>query len=183
MNQDEQRHAEKWIAKHGVGSLPGPRRDNGESASQERSDWLSGADRGQTGATGGSRSLTSYDQFDTPEAWEDWMLDAGNPYLPLVGGSVAEATMDQLEKRARMRNVLSRLLPAHVELLFERHVRGRTLDDIAEEHFVTRQAIIKRLRVAEQDFRREFGLHWLDHVEVDQELLMQLEQRGPGGSL
>lgn len=160
----ELRSAARWIAKHGIGSLPGRRLTTGESASQERSDWLGGRDRIETGTGGSHSKFVSYGQFPTLEAWEDWMLDTGQKYVPLVGGATPSG-LEQVEKRARMAHVLSFLLPEHQELLFERHVKQRTLDDIAAEHCVTRQAIIKRLKVAEQDFKRAFGQHWNDPVD------------------
>lgn len=175
----ELRRAERFITKHGIGNLPKRRSETGESADYERSDWLGGADRIQAGVTG-RRNLVSYSQFDTLDAWENWMLDTDQGYSPLVGGATPSG-LEQVEKRARMAHVLSFMLPAHQELLFERHVRGRTLDDIAAEHFVTRQAIIKRLKVAEQDFRKFFGEHWNDPVDVNA-LLYEQEQRSTGGS-
>lgn len=98
------------------------------------------------------------------------MLAEGLNYQPLVGAGTL--TLEQLEKRARMRHVLTFMLPLHVELLMERYVvgGGRTLDDLAAEHCVTRQAIIKRLKVAEQDFRRLFAEHWNDDIDWKEQL-------------
>lgn len=160
----ELRKAERWIKKHGIGNVPGRRTEVGETDTQERSEWLGGADRISSGTGGSHSKFVSYSQFDTLEAWEDWMLTDGMRYTPLVGGATP-SSLDIIEKRARMAHVLTFLPPEHVELLFERHVRQRTLDSIAAEHYVTRQAIIKRLKVAEQDFRRAFGEHWNDPID------------------
>ena len=43
--------------------------------------------------------------------------------------------------------------PRHVDLLLRRYVESMTLDAIAAEENVTRQAIIKRLQVAEKNLR------------------------------
>lgn len=166
---EELREAQQFIEKHGVGELPGPRFANGESSDSQRSDLFGGADRANS-KTGGSHSKfvrmeVQGPGFSSDWTWEEWMQERGVDYTPLVGGSTE--TLEQLEKRARMRHVLTFMLPLHVELLMERYVvgGGRTLDDLAAEHCVTRQAIIKRLKVAEQDFRRLFAEHWNDDID------------------
>ena len=86
-------------------------------------------------------------------------------YEPLVGrlpGQPNHVTKDDLERRDRLEHVMSFLLPEHAELLLERHAERRTLDAIAKDRCVTRQAIIKRLRTAEQDFRKHFGERFND---------------------
>ena len=183
----ELRAAKRFLSKHGIGSLPGPRSPTGESAGDQRSGYFAGFDRADTGETGGRR-LVSYDGFPTLEAWEDWMVSQGHQYQPMVGGA-HPTQMEQLEKRARMKHVLSYMLPDHIELLHARHVEGRTLDDIGKEHGVSRQAIIKRLRTAEADFRRYFAEHWLDELDPEvfdleySEVEYRQTQRGPGGVL
>jgi len=158
------------VKKHGIGSLPGRRFPNGETAEPQR------IGAGGAGAEGGSssdglarkhREDVSYSWHDTLDAWEQWLIATGQSYLPLVGGAGGPTTLEQLEKRARMRHVLSFMLPMHVELLYAVHVEGRTQSDVAEEFCITQQAVSKRLAVAEQDFRREFGNHWNDDIDID----------------
>jgi predicted DNA-binding protein YlxM (UPF0122 family) len=168
----ELRRAKRWLAKHGIGSLPPKQRaETGESLEPQRSDWLAGPDRPSlpTHLRGGGRTrVVSYSWADSLEAWEEWMSEAGRAFLPVNGGG--ELTLEQVEKQARLQHVLEFLLPMHVDLLFARFAEQRTLDDIAEEFGISRQAVIKRLRVAVQDLKREIAAHWNDPLSIEEAL-------------
>ena len=165
----EHKAAQRFVEKNGVGSLPGRRLETGESATQQRV----GHEADHTSPTGSPdgdglsrphREPVSYSGFDSVEAWEDWMLDNQQWFLPMVGVAQPPATIQSLEKRSRMNHVFTFMLEQHVELLYWRHVEGMTLGAIAEQEHVTRQAIAKRLAVAEADFKRCFAAHWNDDV-------------------
>lgn len=168
--RDVRREAERFIKKHGVGGLPGRRFDNGESAERQTVGAHHG-DASRPSRDDGDdlprhhREHTSYSQFESLDAWESWLIDEGVEYAAVVGQG--HATLEQLEKRARMRHILTFLLPMHIDLLFAVHVEGRTESEVAKEFGVTQQAISKRLKVAEQDFRRAFGEHWNDPIDID----------------
>lgn len=165
--------AERWLERHGthLGNLPGRRLENGESASKQRSSLLTGefdqqAEPGDgTGGPGHRvRSIVSYDQHDTVDEWEQAVLASGSGYEPLVGRP-QQLTKLELERRERLAHVFTFLLPEHVELLLMRHEQGMTLTAMAEELCVTKQAVHARLRVAEQDFRKQYAAHYQDALD------------------
>lgn len=166
--QNERRAAQRFADKQGVGALPGRRLETGESATQQRvghdGDHEAAGGREDDGMTRRHRDTVSYSRFETMEAWEDWLLDGGHQYTPLVGSSGPEPTMDTLEKRSRMNHVFTFLQPRHVELLYWRHIEGMTLEAISRQEGVSRQAIAKRIGVAEADFKAAFAAHWNDLV-------------------
>lgn len=163
----ERRAAQRWTDKHGVGSLPGRRSETGETATRQMvghsGDSEEGGSRDEA-LPRKHRDAVSYDRFDTLAAWEDWMLDSGVSYTPLVSSAQPEPSMDSLEKRSRMNHVFTFMQPRHVELLYWRHVEGMTLEAISRQESVSRQAIAKRLAVAEADFKAAFAAHWNDLV-------------------
>lgn len=166
----ELRQAQKFIEKHGVGNLPGKRSETGESSGRQQAGgdgdyWSSGLGEAEEGdLPRRHRNTISYDSFGGLGEYEDWLLDNGKGYTPLVGSNQPQPTLLQLEKRSRMNHVFSFLLPQHVELLYWRHVEGMTLQEIADQEHVSRQAIHSRLKVAEREFRTQFAAHWNDDV-------------------
>lgn len=166
--QAELRLAQRFAEKQGVGSLPGRRSETGESATAQRVGHTSNSTdesaREGDGLARKHRDALSYSGFESMEAWEDWLLDSGQQYTPLVSGVGGHPTMDTLEKRSRMNHVFSFMDPKRVELLYWRHIEGMTLGEIAEQESVSRQAITKRLRVAEAEFKASFADHWNDDI-------------------
>ena len=164
----ERRVAQRWADKHGVGSLPGRRSETGETATQQRvgheGDSEDAAAREADGLPRKHRDTLSYSRFETMEDWEDWLLDNGQQYMPMVGSAQPEPDMDTLEKRSRMNHVFTFMLPRHVELLYWRHIEGMTLEAISRQESVSRQAIAKRVGVAEADFKAAFAAHWNDDI-------------------
>lgn len=163
----EERQAQRWVDKQGVGALPGRRTETGETAAPQRvghhGDPTQGGLR-DPDLPRKHRDDVSYDTFGSLSEYEDWLLAHGNEYLPLVSSAQGEPTLDTLEKRARMHHVLTSCDPVRVELLYRRHVEQMTLEGLAVEYGVSRQAIAKRLDVAEAEFRGAFADHWNDDV-------------------
>jgi DNA-directed RNA polymerase specialized sigma24 family protein len=71
---------------------------------------------------------------------------------PEQGAADSETVSDTVDR------ALSRMRPRDVSLLQRRFLELMTLDAIAAEEGVTRQAIIKRLKTAQDRFRREMVL-------------------------
>lgn len=163
----EHRLAERFAEKEGVGSLPGRRLETGESAHQGQVGHHGNAEA-PTGREEGMprrhRDDVSYSIFDSMEQYEDWLLDTGMNYIPLTASGHPAPTIDQLEKRARMNHVLGKLTAKQVSLLQWRHVENMTLQEIANQEGVSKQAILKRLQVAEADFKAAFAEHWNDDI-------------------
>lgn len=144
----ERRKAERWLKRHGSGS---------------RASMLSGSD---APGTAQHASIVSIDQHGTVDDWEQGMLEDGEWYLPLVGQR-QELSPDEEERRLRLEYVLQFLLPVHVELLRMRHVEQMTLEAMGREFSCSHVNIIKRLKVAEQNFRRAYGQHYEDEEALD----------------
>lgn len=85
-------------------------------------------------------------------------------HIAPTGGGL---TLEQVEKQLRMANVFRHLSDDDIIVLLRRHVEAMTFDEMAEELKVSRQAVLKRVQVAEQNLRREFGNHWLDPIDSD----------------
>lgn len=163
----ERKAAERFAEKHGIGSLPGRRLETGETAHQQQVGHHGnpGVPTGrEEGVPRRHRDDVSYSIFDSMEQYEDWLLDTGMNYIPMTASGQPAPSMDQLEKRARMNHVLDFLDPGRVELLQWRHVENMTLQEIANQEGVSKQAILKRLQVAEADFKAAFAEHWNDDV-------------------
>ena len=152
--QRERRKAERWLRRHG-----------GDITEGSRSAMFSGRDRVASGSSAQHASIVSIDQHGTVDEWEQAMVESGEWYLPLVGQR-QELTADEEERRSRIEYVLQFLLPVHVELLRMRHVERMTLENMAEEFSCSHPNVIKRLKVAEQNFRRAYGQHYEDEEAV-----------------
>jgi hypothetical protein len=166
----EAREAAQWAAKHGGGDLPGRRSETGETDTPQpvrRS-------KGKPGFTPDGelprehRDPVSYSAFGTIEEFEDALIESGTSYRPLVTHSMPginiEDSLSRLGKASQLHHCLSFLEKDRVDLLFKRHVERMTLDAIAGEEGVSRQAIIKRLRTAEKHLRDAITEHWDDEV-------------------
>lgn len=165
----ERKAAERFAEKHGVGALPGRRLRTGESAERLQVGHDSNETKSALFEPGAvprkNRDTLSYDGHPGGVAgMEEHRARHGDMFEPIMGGMGGSPTLDTLEKRARMQHVLSFMDVVRVDLLYRRHVEGMTLEAIAREDARSRQSVMKRLRVAEQDFKREFGAHWNDTV-------------------
>jgi hypothetical protein len=116
--------------------------------------------------------LTSYDELETRDDWEQAKRLEGEPYNPLVGMFSAgrSLTPEQLARRAQMNHVLSFMLPYHIELLHMRYVEEMTLEAMAAELKVRYQSVQDRLATAEQDFLKAFGEHAQDDIDITEAL-------------
>jgi hypothetical protein len=92
----------------------------------------------------------------------DSMYDAEQARTyPLFGGGLS---VDQVEKQYRMENVLGAMRPGDVSVLVDRHVEHQTLDTMASSTGVSRQAVLKRIQMAEVNFLLAFDQHWMDPI-------------------
>lgn len=89
-----------------------------------------------------------------------WTESTGRSGTVIAGSS--GVSLSQLDAQQRVAYCLSFLKPKHQELLRARFMEGRTLEDIAADEGVSRQAIHQRLATAEAEFVRVVGEHWLD---------------------
>lgn len=172
--QNEKRRASRFIERHGIGSLPGRRSETGESAGRQSVGHHGDPTRPSRALEDGGvarthRDVLSYDALPGGlAAYEDRMADerGGNDtFNPLVSPYIgAPPNQDELEKRARMNHVFSFMREDQVDLLYWKHVEGMTLQAIADQEGVSRQAIHKRLRRAEAAFAQVHEDHWNDAV-------------------
>ncbi len=171
----EARRAARFIERHGVGSLPGKRSETGESSGRQSlghgGDSTVGDRQADDGGLGRKhRDPVSYDSMGGLAHYEDWLLDSNIGYLPLVGTDAPPPTVEDMERRARMHHVFSYLKAEHVFVLERKHLERMTLQEIADEDGVSRQAIHKRLKKAEDAFRVAFVTHWNDEVPLGEGL-------------
>lgn len=94
---------------------------------------------------------------DDLDAWAEGTGRSGN-----VVSARSGVTLHQLDAQQRVAHCLSKLKPEHQELLRARYMEGRTLEDIAAELGITRQAVHQQLTVAHSEFHRTVGQHWND---------------------
>lgn len=164
--QRDQRVAQRWADEHDVGNMPGARSETGESSGKQSVGHSGDPSSMSRGANDDlprkHRDDVSYSGFASVDDFEQWMLEQGGGYLALVGGGEGHPTMATLEKRARMNHVLSYMDPNRVELLYWKFIEAMTLEEIAVTEGVSKQAISKRLKVASDEFMREFAEHWND---------------------
>jgi hypothetical protein len=168
----EHRRAVRFVNRQGVGSLPGSRLPNGESAGRQQVGHHGNASAGSGKADPGlgrkHRDTVSYDSFGGAGGFEEMLVEQGAGYTPLVGRPSPPPSVEDLERRARMHHVLSFLPDAYVLVLERKHLEQMTLQAIADEDGVSRQAVHKRLRKAEQLFAEMYEDHWNDDLPVGQ---------------
>lgn len=133
---------------------------------------FSGPDKATTGkneaegrSRGSSRPVSSLSANDTVDEWEQSKIHGQQAYTPLVGRRQNLSPVE-LDRRKRIEHVLTFLLPMHVDLLLMRHFQEMTLEGMAEEMKCSHVNVLKRLRVAEQDFRKQYGQHYEDDLEA-----------------
>jgi DNA-directed RNA polymerase specialized sigma24 family protein len=129
--------------------------------------WLKKNDPGQGSQAKsgkvGRGMLTTYTNLTNIDAALSRLRD--EQWKPLVARRPGQAPLldeQENERRARLEHVMTFLRPETAELLLMRHVERMTLEAIAAELCCSHVNIIKRLRVAEQDFRKHYGLHYND---------------------
>lgn len=163
--EEERRAAEKWIAKHGVGSLPGQRSETGESSGRQ----TAGAARWRS-ETGGlprqHRDNVSYDAYEGGA--EQFELD--NPGARWLVGTAGEPTEGELVTRSQVHHVLQLMPAEQVALLYERYLEdgGSSLAEMGKAHGVTKQAMHKRVARATRAFRELWDAHKDDDVLWDE---------------
>lgn len=167
--EQAQAEAARWVAQNDLGSLPGKRLDNGESAGRQRTGHSSNptSARPTDDLPRRHRDDVSYDAVGGAAEFEQHMVDNGGLFLPLVGMATPLPSFEFLERRARMHHVLSYLSPAQVSVLERKHLEQLTLQEIADEDGVSRQAVHKKLKRAESAFREAFRLHWSDELPLE----------------
>lgn len=165
---NEARRAARFIERHGLGSLPGRRSETGESSGRQSVGHAANptqAGRRDDSLPRSHRDVLSYDALPGGlQAYEDQVADGGTTHFnPLVSPYIAAPPgADEMEQRARMHHVFAFMRPDQVELLYWKHVEGMTLQAIADQEGVSRQAIHKRLRRADEAFRQAHEDHWQD---------------------
>lgn len=97
---------------------------------------------------------------------QDHKLEQGNfrvfKELHRLGGVLRELgppepTEDDEDLALRLARVFDALLPQHQQLLEERYLERRTLEDMGESRAISKQAVHQRLLTAERDFTKLFG--------------------------
>lgn len=178
--EKERREAERFIAKHNVGSLPGQRFETGESSGRQsvapgrlrevdgmprlHRDTLSydsyeRVDRDYSGGDGGNNNGSAAEQFeqDHPEA-----------RFITLGVAMGPLDPEEVVKRARMNHVYSFLREEQVDLLRRWGIEGMTLQEIADEDGVSKQAVHKRLTKAKDAFQAAYAEHWNDETLTEE---------------
>jgi len=175
----ELRDAERFIAKHELGSLPGQRFDTGESSGRQSvapgrlrdDDGMPRLHRDTVSYDGYKRqdntSRTSADGADVAEGLDAYMEDHPEARFMVVGAAVGGLDYEEVEKRARMNHVYSFIRPEQVDLLRKWGIEGMTLEAIAEEEKVSKQAVHKRLKKAQAAFKEAYVKHWDDEDILD----------------
>lgn len=164
----EVRKAEKFVRESELGSLPGKRSETGESDGRQRV----GGDHNREvdGLPRLHRDNLSYSQYEGgPEQFEE---DHPEARFITVGAAIGALDYDEVEKRARMNHVYSFLRDEQVDLLRKWGIEGMTLEGIAAEESVSKQAVHKRLAKAKAAFVAAFEAHWnefpLDDFPVEE---------------
>jgi DNA-directed RNA polymerase specialized sigma24 family protein len=76
-------------------------------------------------------------------------------------------TVTQVELQLRMSHVLKQMPDEEVDLLQRRYAGLETLEEIASDLGVSRQAATGRVETALQNLRRAFAEHWNDPVDLE----------------
>lgn len=176
----EKADAARFITKEGVGNLPGKRSETGESAGRQTVGHSSNPTQADGAEAGGlprkHRDDLSYDAYRRltedgepslggAEAFEE---DHPEARFLMVGVAIGGLDYDEMEKRARMNHVYSFLREPQVDILRKWGIEGMTLEAIAEEEGVSKQAVHKRLTKAKAAFVLAYEAHWNDFpVEVE----------------
>jgi hypothetical protein len=159
--EEERRAAEKWIAKHGVGSLPGQRSETGESSGRQHLN-LGRLRDDEGGLPRKHREDISYDAYDGGAE----MFEQDHPGARWLVGMGNEPTEGELVTRSQVHHVLSMMLPDQVALLYERYLEdgGSSLAQMGAAHGVSKQAMHKRVTRATRAFRELWEAHKDDDI-------------------
>lgn len=109
--------------------------------------------------------VVMFGSADDLDAWAE-ATGRGTGVLAARSG----VSLFQLDAQQRVTYCLSKMKPEHQELLRARYMEGRTLEDIAADMGVSKQAVHQRIQVAHSDFHRTVGLHWndLDGIRIEE---------------
>lgn len=96
---------------------------------------------------------------------------SGDSFLSWFKGSVTPIGGHGLNMRSlttilRVRHCLSFLPPEQAALLWQRYVEHRTLDDLATQHGITRQAVFQRGETSKAAFVVAVTEHWNDPIDL-----------------
>lgn len=183
----ERKRVARWLAEHpGEGSLPGWRQPSGESRYPEHSTILARVayDKRPNGRVtfplpedihgpGAPSNAMSYNVFEQEDAIA---TDRGLAWLEKVTGmdmlsGYGPRSDAQVELAARVDNALTFLTNDQYELLHERFWLdgGRTLQQMADDRNVTRQAMHQRMRRVLAAFARVWRVHAEDDISWEVE--------------
>ena len=108
------------------------------SGSDKKSDWI-GAGKGQV--------YSINPEGMSQDAWEN--AERPEPLYP------THLTQSQVELRDNVDEIMAKLHPRYRELLREYFWERMTLEEMAEERGVTRQAVHQQMQTAIKKFRKE----------------------------
>lgn len=180
---ESERAAEKdaaaaFIAEHEVGSLPGQRSETGESSGRQTVG--PGRLREDDGLARLHRDTLSVDGYERLD--HDYSFSSGAASTPaeqfeedhpearflVVAQAMGSLDYDEVEKRARMNHVYSFLAESQVDILRKWGIEGMTLEAIATEEGVSKQAVHKRLTKAKAAFVSAYEQHWNDETLTEE---------------
>lgn len=101
--------------------------------------------------------LLSFGSSDDLDSWAEGTGRGGSVLAGMSG-----ASLSQLDTQQRVTHCLLFVKDEYRELLRQKYIEGRTLEDIAADEGVSRQAIHQRLSTAEGEFIKAVGEHWFD---------------------
>jgi len=162
--EEERRAAEKWIAKHGVGSLPGQRSDTGESSGRQ-SVGPGRLHDDDSGLPRKHREDVSYDAGYGGAAF----FEEEHPNARWLVAQMSEPTEGELVTRSKVHHILSMLPKEQVELLYEWALEdgGKSFAELGAAHGVSKQAMHKRVGRAVDAFKALWDAHAEDEVLWD----------------
>jgi hypothetical protein len=156
--------AAAWAAQHQLGNLPGQRSETGESSG--RQSVAPGRLRQDDGLARQHRDPTSIDSY--PGGAAQYEEDHPEARFLVVTASLGALDYDEVEKRARMNHVYSFLRDEQVDVLRKWGIEGMTLEAIALEEGVSKQAVHKRLGKAKAAFVAAYEAHWDDDTLTEE---------------
>jgi hypothetical protein len=167
--EEERRAAEKFIAEHELGNIPpepggNQRFDTGESAG--RQSVAPGRQREDDGLPRMHRDPTSLDSY--PGGAVRFEEDHPEARFMVLGAAMGGLDYDEVDKRARMNHVYSFLAERQVDILRRWGIEGMTLEQMAAEDGVTKQAVHKRLTKARAAFMKAYEAHWNDETLTEE---------------